>query len=442
MKKFKKYPAYKDSGIDWIGEIPKHWEVRKLKHLGFIYSGLSGKSSSDFYTENTGQTNKPYIPFANIYNNDIIDVSKYDYVSIVSREKQNKVKNKDLLFLMSSETYEDIAKSAIYLGCDKELYLNSFCKGFRIVKRGQVNPLFVNYLLKASIYRIYFESTARGFTRINIRQTYINDTSIILPPLSEQKKIASFLDKKMAEIDKAIELKQKENELLKERRQIAINQSVTRGLHPNVEYKDSGIDWIGEIPEHWEVRKAKWLFKKENRLTRKADEVITCFRDGEVTLRKNRRVEGFTNSLKEIGYQGIRKGDLVIHAMDAFAGAIGVSDSDGKGTPVYSVCTPIIESISNYFYAYLLRYMSSKKYIEALAKGIRERSTDFRFTEFAKLALPLPPLSEQKEIAEYLEELDSKTNRLLELNNRAIAKLKEYKQVLIDQAVRGQICLV
>src|SRR5690554_4402883 len=108
-------------------------------------------------------------------------------------------------------------------------------------------------------------------------------------------------------------------------------------------YKDSGIEWIGDIPEHWEVRKANWLFKREKRLARSIDEVITCFRDGEVTLRKNRRVEGFTNSLKEIGYQGIRRGDLVIHAMDAFAGAIGVSDSEGKGTPVYSVCTPKIE---------------------------------------------------------------------------------------------------
>jgi len=218
--------TYKDSGIDWIGEIPEHWEVRKLKYLGFIYSGLSGKSSGDFDTENIGQTNKPYIPFTNIYNNDIIDVSKYDYVSIISSEKQNKVKNKDLLFLMSSETYEDIAKSAIYLGCDKELYLNSFCKGFRIVKRGQVNPLFVNYLLKASIYRIYFESTARGFTRINIRQSYINDTSIILPPLSEQKEIAEYLEELDGKTNRLLELNNRAIAKLKEYKQVIIDQAV------------------------------------------------------------------------------------------------------------------------------------------------------------------------------------------------------------------------
>src|ERR1700685_3166374 len=102
--------------------------------------------------------------------------------------------------------------------------------------------------------------------------------------------------------------------------------------------KDSGVSWLGPVPSHWIIERAKWLFERMDRPTRDSDEVITCFRDGVVTLRKNRRMRGFTESIKEIGYQGIRRGDLVIHAMDAFAGAVGVSDSDGKGTPVYSVC--------------------------------------------------------------------------------------------------------
>lgn len=109
------------------------------------------------------------------------------------------------------------------------------------------------------------------------------------------------------------------------------------GLKPYAEMKNSGIAWLGHVPEHWGLRGGKWLFRKVDRPVRDIDDVVTCFRDGTVTLRKNRRVSGFTESLKEIGYQGIRRGDLVIHAMDAFAGAIGVADSDGKGTPVYSV---------------------------------------------------------------------------------------------------------
>src|SRR5512139_896584 len=98
-------------------------------------------------------------------------------------------------------------------------------------------------------------------------------------------------------------------------------------------YKESGLPWLSQIPTHWRIERAKWLFKKMERSVRPEDEVVTCFRDGTVTLRKNRRLKGFTESLKEIGYQGIRRGDLVIHAMDAFAGAIGVADADGKGTP-------------------------------------------------------------------------------------------------------------
>ena len=115
-------------------------------------------------------------------------------------------------------------------------------------------------------------------------------------------------------------------------------------------YKDSGVYYLPLLPSKWEIKKAKFLFREEKRLPRINDEIITCFRDGQVTLRKNRRTEGFTNSLKEIGYKGIRKGDLVIHNMDAFAGAIGVSDSDGKGTPVYSICTNLSDNISPYYY--------------------------------------------------------------------------------------------
>ncbi|EDP6841312.1 hypothetical protein GN629_08195 [Campylobacter upsaliensis] len=114
-----------------------------------------------------------------------------------------------------------------------------------------------------------------------------------------------------------------------------------------ISYKPSGIKWLGEIPHHWEIKKAKGIFKEVKRSVKDNDEIITCFRDGIVTLRKNRRTEGFTNSLKEIGYQGIRVNDLVIHSMDAFAGAIGVSDSNGKATPVYVVCVPRYDNLAD-----------------------------------------------------------------------------------------------
>ncbi len=161
---------------------------------------------------------------------------------------------------------------------------------------------------------------------------------------------------------------------------------------------------------------------------------MTAFRDGAVTLRANRRMTGFTEALQEIGYQGIRKGDLVIHAMDAFAGAIGVSDSDGKGTPVYSVCQPTGDANSWYF-ALVLREMSRSGYLLSLAKGIRERSTDFRFADFASLMVPLPPIEEQEQIVRFVRHLDSKVNRLIKAKRRLIELLNEQKQAIIHQAV-------
>ncbi len=196
----------------------------------------------------------------------------------------------------------------------------------------------------------------------------------------------------------------------------------------------SGLAWCARIPSHWQVARPKTLFQQMERPVRPQDDVVTCFRDGVVTLRKNRRVAGFTESLKEIGYQGIRKGDLVIHAMDAFAGAIGVSDSDGKGTPVYAVCQPNV-GVSAHYYAFVLREMSRIGYLLALAKGIRERSTDFRYKDFARESVPVPPPNEQEAIVRFTRHVDHRVNRLITAKRKLIALLNEQKQVIIQQAV-------
>jgi type I restriction enzyme S subunit len=201
-------------------------------------------------------------------------------------------------------------------------------------------------------------------------------------------------------------------------------------------YKDSQVQWIGKIPASWNLEKAKWLFYKADRKPLVDDEIITCFRDGQVTLRKNRRTEGFTNALKEHGYQHICKGDLVIHAMDAFAGAIGVSDSDGKSTPVYAACIPKkVGTINSYFYAYYLRNLALSGFIESLAKGIRERSTDFRFNDFSELLLPLPSYEEQNLIAEFLDIKNSQIEEAISIKEQQISLLKERKQIIIQKAV-------
>ena len=201
-------------------------------------------------------------------------------------------------------------------------------------------------------------------------------------------------------------------------------------------YKLSGIQWVEQIPSEWSTERAKWVFKRMERPVQPEDDVVTAFRDGQVTLRKNRRTEGFTNAIHEHGYQGIRKGDLVIHAMDAFAGAIGVSDSDGKSTPVYAACVPTTEFNANsYYYAYLVRYMAHSGYIQSLSKGIRERSTDFRFSEFRELPLPIPPRNEQDRVVRFLDLKTAEIDTAIEKKERLIKLLQEQKGILINQAV-------
>ncbi|MFN8298117.1 MAG: restriction endonuclease subunit S [Chitinophagales bacterium] len=211
---------------------------------------------------------------------------------------------------------------------------------------------------------------------------------------------------------------------------------LARELKAYTSYKDTGEYYLGEIPSHWKTKKGKWLFVKKERPVNASDEIITCFRDGEVTLRKNRKTEGFTIALKEHGYQGIRKGDLVIHNMDAFAGAIGVSDSDGKSTPVYSVCAPYNpDEVDAYYYAYFLRNLARRGFIQSLAKGIRERSTDFRYYDFGLLFLPLPPKKEQMAITQFLNSKTALIDKAISIKERQIELLKERRDALINKAV-------
>ena len=218
--------------------------------------------------------------------------------------------------------------------------------------RVTVLPAFLYLLLHTADIMKVFYSMGNGL-RQNLNWGELRKLSCVLPPLAEQRAIVSYLDGKVGQIDTYIAKQTQQIELLKELKQAVIANAVTKGISNDNNYhtklKQSGVSWIGEIPEHWEVKRAKNMFIRMAREVRDEDAVITCFRDGQVTLRKNRRVDGFTESLKEIGYQGIRKGDLVIHQMDAFAGSIGVSDSDGKGTPVYICLQPKGDCSNNYY---------------------------------------------------------------------------------------------
>ena len=203
-------------------------------------------------------------------------------------------------------------------------------------------------------------------------------------------------------------------------------------IRPETEMKDSGIQWLGNIPKEWSIIKGKYILKQLSRSVLESDNVVTCFRDGEVTLRSNRRELGFTNSLKEIGYQGVKPGDLVVHGMDGFAGAIGISDSRGKMSPIINV---LESGECKKYLMYYLRGLAFVNVFLGLSTGIRERSCDLRWNKLANLEYTIPPLSEQQAVANYLDETCSKIDEIIAEAKASIDEYKELKQAVIFEAV-------
>lgn len=419
----RRYESYKDSGVEWLGEVPSQWELT-------IGMNVFRENKRD----NKGMKEKTVLSLS------------YGQIIIKPEEK--------LVGLVpeSFETYQIVEPNDIIIRCtdlqnDQTSLRTGLAKDKGIITSAYLNLKVINnhsakflhyYLHTLDITKVLYKFGSG--LRQNLSFLDFKRLPIIDIPLSEQQKISQFLDDKTAKIDQAVDLAEKQIALLKEHKQILIQNAVTRGLNPDVPLKDFGVEWQGDLPSHWDVQRSKFIFKKIERKVNEEDQIVTCFRDGQVTLRANRRTEGFTNALKEHGYQGIRKGDLVIHAMDAFAGAIGISDSDGKATPVYSVCLPHDkQKIDVYFYAYYLRNLALSGFISSLAKGIRERSTDFRYADFAELLLPIPPYLEQQKIADYLDKQTAKIDQAIALKTAHIEKLKEYKSVLINDVVTGKV---
>lgn len=198
------------------------------------------------------------------------------------------------------------------------------------------------------------------------------------------------------------------------------------------EMKDSGIEWVKSIPNNWEVKKGKYCLQCVQKPVKKDDDVITCFRDGEVTLRSKRREDGFTISMKEIGYQGIDVGDLIVHGMDGFAGAIGISDSRGKASPVLNV----LETNNNKRYImYYLRSMAYNGIFLSLSTGVRVRTCDTNWGKLRELLYIIPPKNDQDNIVSYLDSKCSEIDSLTDDIQSQIITLEEYKKSIISEVV-------
>lgn len=398
----------KNSNIQWIGEIPDDWEVVRFKYL---HNGLNtGESIDKQYW--TSDTEKSFFYTAGIepIHSTYSKFPKWKYT-----------KANDILLARNGTPY-------VYFPYLNALYSDHI---IRADIKVEFDKRFIRYSLQQSIASVVVDTVSIPTWSASLW----NEQSIPLPPLATQTLIATYLDAKCSEIDGLIADINKQIETLNELKKSTITEAVTKGLNKNAKLKDSGIQWIGMIPEGWRVTKGKYYLQLIQRPTKRDDDVITCFRDGVVTLRKNRREDGFTISTKEFGYQGIEVGDLIVHGMDGFAGAIGISDSRGKASPVLNV----LDTIGNKkYYMYLLRSMAYYGVFEALSTGIRVRTCDTNWGKLKDLQYLIPPLAEQHAIATYLDTKCSEFDSIISDKQNQISTLEAYKKSLIYEYVTGK----
>lgn len=414
---------------------PVHWQIRRFKDI------ITSSRSGIWGDEEKGDANDIvcYRVADFDYSNLCLKFDNITYRNVLPEQANEKLLSEGDLLLEKSGGGEKMPVGRVVLvNSPQRAVCSNFIQALSVNKKQSAR--FILYLFH-SIYSnrintLFFNQTT-GIQ--NLKTAHYLAQEIFLPPYPEQEAIAAYLDMECEKIGRKIELLESKADAYSRLRRSLINRAVTRGLDPNTPMKSTLIPWLGAIPAHWDIKRGKSLFKEVSRAVRPEDGVVTCFRNGEVTLRTNRRITGFTESEQEIGYHGVRIGDLVIHQMDAFAGAIGISNSDGKCSPICIVCREINSSEADLkYYCQLLRVMSHRGYIQALAKGIRERTTDFRYKTLASLHFPVPPIEEQKEIAAYLDEKCAKIDAILEKINTEVERLKELKRSLINEVVTGQ----
>lgn len=409
----------KDSGIEWIGEIPCDWKLERSQwHLEEV-----NISNNPVQTNNVlSLTNKlgvvPYEEKGNQGNKSKENVYEYKlaYPNTIVANSMN--------ILIGSVGLCD------YFGCVSPVYYVFRAKKYNNIK-------FLNYVFQTVGFQRELRKYANGILEIRLRVSAsdILKRFIPFPSENEQQRIAEFLDRECGKIDGVKADIQAQIDTLEQYKRSVITEAVTHGLNPSAPMKDSGIPWVGQFPTHWTKKKGKYILRYMSKPVKQDDGVITCFRDGEVTLRSNRREDGFTMADKEIGYQGVDVGDLVVHGMDGFAGAIGISDSRGKASPVLNVLNT---KQNKKYIMYYLRSMAYGEVFTALSTGIRVRSCDLRWNKLAELLYPLPPIDEQNNIVNYIDEQIARTNEIIADKKLQIETLDGYKKSLIYEYVTGK----
>ena len=426
---YPKYERYKNSGVSHIGNIPTNWELRKIKYC----CAINAKSLPE--NTNPNQVLK-YVDIGNVsLTEGIMSVEEFTFKDAPSRARRLAEQGDTIL-----STVRTYLKAISFL--DEKFSDCVFSTGFAIIHPlpGSVSRRYIGNFLKSDAFTRQVDDSSKGISYPAINSTDLSNLWVVEPDSSEQERIAHFLDQKTAQIDQAVAIKEKQIALLKERKQILIQNAVTQGLNPNAPMKDSGIDWIGQIPAHWEVKRAKYLLTEiDDRSETGEEELLSVSHMTGVTPRSEKNVTMFMAE-DYSGSKLCRSGDLVINIMWAWMGALGVSDRTGIVSPSYGVFRERYQNTFNPKYLeFLLKTTKYIEYYNKVSTGLHSSRLRFYGHMLFAMKIGFAPLDEQNEIVEYIDCQSQKIDQAIALQQQQIDKLKEYKTTLINSAVTGKI---
>jgi type I restriction enzyme S subunit len=422
MGELKPYPEYKDSGVDWLGKIPSHWEVV-----------LNQRIFKEIIRPHNGKTE---IQLSLSQKDGLIATDDMQERSLQTSTYDNwKVTLPGDLVINRFKAHLGVFFASTLRG------IVSFHYGV-FTPRRKLNVKYFELLYHTEIYRTIYAGRSNGMT-VGLQnlsnQSFYNVRSIV-PPLDEQEKIVSFLLQENKKIDEYIHARRRLIELLNERQQVIISRVVTRGLDPNVRLKPSGIELLGDIPENWTLQKIRSITKPVSERNRPDLPLLSVVREKGIILRTTQTPDENKNYIPDdlSNYKVVRKNDLVINKMKAWQGSVGISDLEGIVSPAYFVYHISTEYSGKYLH-YLLRTRKYIDFMARLSKGIRPGQWDLEPHAFKQIPIPKPSLSEQKAIAKDIEiNVLSNIEQVNRIKNE-INLIFEYRTRLVSDIVTGKV---
>ena len=427
--------AMKDSGIEWIGEIPEGWKVYNIRHEFSFGKGLP------ITKEDLRDSGEPVISYGQIHSKintgTTIKPALVRYVEgkYLDTHSDSLAHKGDLIV---ADTSEDVA------GCGNCIYVDTdvpvFAGYHTIILRNKTNhdQRYLSYLFQTDAWRSQIRKQVTGVKLFSISQKILRSTSVIIPQYEEQQRIADFLDAECAQIDAVIEQTRASIEEYKKLKQSVITQAVTKGIRSGRKMKDSGVEWIDSIPEEWSMERGKGLFiEVDNRSEDGTEELLTVSQYTGITPRSQKNVNMFEAETLE-GYKICEVGDIAANTMWLWAGAIGVSNYRGVISPSYNIYRQKGDHYDSTYLDYLLRATPLVQHYESLSTGIRASRLRLYPQQFLSIRYPVPPMEEQKEIVSFLKEKTDGMDSLIQKKEQYLAEIESYKKSLIFEYVTGK----